>query len=93
MIKSFADKETEKLYLSGRSINLPKAVCRIGVRKLDYLNAAISVNDLRVPPGNRLEALKGDLKGKCSIRVNDQYRVVFAFRDGDAYDVEVTDYH
>ena len=93
MIKSFADKETEKLYLSGRSIKFPKPVRSIGVRKLDYLNAAISVNDLRVPPGNRLEALKGDLKGKYSIRVNDQYRVVFAFRDGDAYAVEITDYH
>ena len=93
MIKSFADKETEKLYLTGKGIRLPKAVRGTGVRKLDYLNAAVSVKDLRVPPGNRLEALKGDMKGKYSIRVNDQYRLVFEFRDGDAYDVEITDYH
>ena len=93
MIKSFADSETEKLYITGKSRKLPAGVCRIGVRKLDYLNAAVKMDDLRVPPGNRLEALEGDLKSKYSIRINDQYRVVFRFEDGDAYDVQVMDYH
>ena len=93
MIKTFADRETEKLYLTGRSIRFPAEVRRAGIRKLDYLNAAKVLKDLRVPPGNRLKALKGDMKGKYSIRINDQYRAVFAFRDGDAYEVEIIDYH
>jgi toxin HigB-1 len=62
-------------------------------RKLKMLNAATNVTDLRVPPGNRLEALKGDRKGQHSIRVNDQYRVCFCWRNGDAFDVEIVDYH
>lgn len=93
MIKSFANKETEELYITGKGRKFPQAVCNIGVRKLDYLNAAIRLDDLKAPPGNRLEQLKGDKKGYYSIRVNDQYRVVFRFDDGDAYDVEITDYH
>ncbi|MBI4685148.1 MAG: type II toxin-antitoxin system RelE/ParE family toxin [Nitrospirae bacterium] len=93
MIKSFADKETERLYLTGKSAKFSVSVCKAGSRKLDYLNAAIRLEDLNAPPGNRLEALKGDLKGKHSIRINDQYRIIFRFIDSDAYEVEITDYH
>jgi proteic killer suppression protein len=93
MIKTFADRETENLYLMCRSKKFPPTVCKTGIRKLDYLNAATKLDDLRVPPGNRLEALKGKYEGKYSIRINDQYRIVFRFEDSDAYDVEITDYH
>lgn len=93
MIKSFADKETANLYLTGRSKRFPSAICKIGIRKLDYLNAAAGLKDLRIPPGNRLEQLKGKYECKYSIRINDQYRIVFRFVDSDAYDVEITDYH
>lgn len=93
MIKSFKDKETEKLYVTGKSRKFPGAVCSVGLRKLDYLNAAKRLEDLMAPPANRLEALKGDYNGKHSVRINDQYRIVFRFVDSDAYDVEITDYH
>ncbi len=93
MIRSFADKETEMLFITGKSRKFPEAVCKVGIRKLDYLNAAISPDDLKAPPGNRLELLKGRLKGKYSIRINDQYRLVFRFEAKDAYEVEITDYH
>ena len=93
MIKSFADKDTERLYITGKSKRFDIAVCKTGLRKLDYLNSAHNLNDLKVPPGNKLEALKGKDKGKYSIRVNDQYRVVFRFEGSDAYEVEITDYH
>jgi proteic killer suppression protein len=93
MIKSFADKETEELYIAGKSRKIPHAVWHIGVRKLDYLNASTRLADLKAPPGNRLEQLKGDRKGFYSIRVNDRYRLVFRFEGGDAFDVGITDYH
>ena len=93
MIKSFSEKETEKLYVTGRSTKFPEAVCNVGIRKLDFLNGAKSLDDLRMPPGNHLEPLKGQYKGKHSIRINDQFRIVFKFIDSDAYDVEITDYH
>jgi proteic killer suppression protein len=93
MIKSFKDKETEKLYVTGKNRRFPESVCSVGLRKLDYLNAAKRLDDLIVPPANRLEALKGEYKGKHSVRINDQYRIVFRFVDSDAYDVEITDYH
>lgn len=93
MIKSFADKVTEQFYITGKSKNVPSTVHKVALRKLDCLNAAIEVNDLKVPPGNRLEALKGDLEGMYSIRINDQYRVVFAYEEGNAYDVQIIDYH
>jgi proteic killer suppression protein len=93
MINSFKDKETENLYVTGKSRKFPEAVCYVGLRKLDYLNAAKKLDDLKAPPGNRLEALKGDYKGKHSIRINDQYRIVFKFIGSDARDVEITDYH
>jgi proteic killer suppression protein len=93
MIKSFADRETAGLYVTGKSRRFPPDVCKAGIRKLDYLNAATSLKDLRIPPGNRLEQLKGEYEGRYSIRVNDQYWVVFRFVDSDAYDVEIVDYH
>jgi len=93
MIKDFLDRETEQFYVSGKSRKIPSAIHRVALRKLDYLNAAHVLDDLRVPPGNMLEALKGNLKGKYSIRINKQYRIVFTFEDGNAYDVEIIDYH
>ncbi len=93
MIKTFADRATAALYLTGKSRRFPSAVCKTGIRKLDYLNAAGTLLDLKVPPGNRLEQLKGRHQGKYSVRINDQYRIVFRFVDRDAYDVEITDYH
>jgi proteic killer suppression protein len=93
MIVSFADKETERFYITGKSKRFPAALFKAAVRKLDYLNRAKVLQDLQAPPGNRLEALKGGDKGKHSIRINDQYRIVFTFHAGDAADVEITDYH
>ncbi len=93
MIVSFADKETEHFYITGRSKRFPATVFKVALRKLDYLNRARSLQDLQAPPGNRLEALKGERKGNYSTRVNDQFRIVFSFRDSDAADVEITDYH
>jgi proteic killer suppression protein len=93
MIIGFADKDTESLFITGKSKRLSPALVKAALRKLDYLNRAKTLNDLLAPPGNRLEALKGDLKGKYSIRINDQFRIVFKFQNGDASDVKVTDYH
>ncbi len=93
IIKNFADKESERLYLSGKSKKLPPTIQKAAIRKLDYLHAAHTLEDLRVPPGNMLERLSGNLDGKYSIRINKQYRIVFRFEDGNAYDVVITDYH
>lgn len=93
MIKQFADRVTEKFYETGKSKKVPTAIQKVALRKLDYLNAAYILDDLRVPPGNMLEALKGNLQGKYSIRINKQYRIVFLFENGNAYDVEIIDYH
>jgi toxin HigB-1 len=93
MIISFADKETEKLFIGGKSKKLSSTILKTALRKLDYLNRAKTLQDLEAPPGNRLEALKGNLKGKHSIRINDQFRIIFKFQNGDAAEVEVTDYH
>jgi proteic killer suppression protein len=93
MISSFADKDTEALYITGKSKRYPSTIIKTALRKLDYLNQAKTIKDLETPPGNRLEALKGDLKGKYSIRVNDQFRIVFQFNDGEASEVQVVDYH
>lgn len=91
MIKSFADAASERIWRTGKTGgSSPASVTR---RKLAMLDAAHRIDDLRVPPGNRLEKLAGDRKGQYSIRVNDQYRICFVFRDGDAYEVEITDYH
>ena len=93
MVKSFANKETQKLYVTGKSKKVNRGICNIGLRKLDYLNAAKRLEDLGLPPGNRLERLRGKYEGKYSIRINDQYRIVFRFVESDAYEVEITDYH
>ena len=93
MIKSFADKETEKVYRGGLSIKLPQSIQKTALRKLIMMDNAKSLSDLRVPPANRLEALCGDRQGQYSIRINNQYRICFTFIDNDIYDVEITDYH
>ncbi|WP_456465646.1 type II toxin-antitoxin system RelE/ParE family toxin [Persephonella sp.] len=93
MIKNFIDKDTEKLYRIGRSKKFPPDIWKRVVRKLDMLRRAKTLEDLKVPPSNRLEALKGDLEGFYSIRINDQYRIIFRFENGDAYDVAIVDYH
>ena len=93
MIKSFRDKESEKIFNRGLSGKLPQNIQHVARKKLVILDAALKLNDLRIPPGNRFEALKGNRKGQYSIRINDQWRVCFKWSDGDAYDVEITDYH
>ncbi|HWP91968.1 MAG TPA: type II toxin-antitoxin system RelE/ParE family toxin [Thermodesulfobacteriota bacterium] len=93
MIRHFADSDTEKLFQGLRPRKLPTQVLRAALRKLLILNAAESLEDLRIIPGNRLEKLKGDRKGQYSIRINDQWRICFKWRGGDAYAVEIADYH
>jgi toxin HigB-1 len=93
MIKSFRDKETEKIFNRHFSGKLPQNIQLVARKKLVVLDAASRLNDLRIPPGNQFEALKGDRKGQHSIRINDQWRICFKWKDGDAYDVEITDYH
>lgn len=93
MIKSFADKETERLFRGRKSRAVPGQVRERALAKLLVLDAATDVEELRVPPGNRLERLRGERAGQWSIRINQQYRVCFSFKGGDAYDVEVVDYH
>jgi len=93
VIRSFRDRETEKVFERERSRRLPPDVQRRAHRKLLILDAAETLEDLRVPPGNRLESLSGDRAGQRSIRINDQWRICFRWERGDAYDVEITDYH
>ena len=93
VIASFREKETEKLWRTGRTRRLPAALQRRGFRKLAILNAAIVLENLRIPPGNNLEALRGTRAGQHSIRINDQYRVCFRWHEGNAFDVEIVDYH
>ena len=96
MIQSFGDSATEALFHgeSNRAIRrLPAGVLRVTLRKLDMLNAAETLDDLRVPPGNRLEALKGDLRGLCSIRINDQWRLLFRWTAAGPSEVRMVDYH
>jgi len=93
MIKSFKDKETEKIFRGQFSRKLPQNIQRIAARKLEQLNAATVIETLRVPPGNRLEALSHNRQGQHSIRVNDQWRVCFIWRNDNAFDVEIVDYH
>ena len=92
MIKSFSDKETASLFSTGHSRKF-SGIEHIALRKLDMINAAIHVETLKVPPGNRLEALKGTRRGQYSIRINDQWRICFTWADHNAYDVEIVDYH
>jgi proteic killer suppression protein len=93
MIKTFADRRTQELYVTGRSKRFPADVAQRATRKLEYVDLAARLDDLKVPPGNRLHALEGHRKGQYSISVNDQWRICFEFIDGDAYDVEICDYH
>ena len=93
MIKSFRDKETEKIYSRERSAKLPGDIQQIALRKLRMINNAQNIHDLRIPPSNRLEKLGGDRKGQYSIRINDQWRICLVWTDNDAYNVEITDYH
>jgi toxin HigB-1 len=93
VIKSFADKETERLFRGEKSKAAPPQARVRALSKLLVLNAATNVEDLRAPPGNRLEKLKGDREGQFSVRINQQYRVCFSFEGADAHDVEITDYH
>jgi len=93
MIQSSKSKETEKI-LNGRfSAKLPQSMQRLAVRKLIMLDAAGELKELRVPPGNRLEALSGDRAGQHSIRINNQWRICFVWREGNAHEVEIVDYH
>jgi proteic killer suppression protein len=93
VIRNFRDRETELIWQGQISRRLPQDIQSIARRKLRMLNNARTLNDLRVPPANRLESLRGDRKGQHSIRVNDQWRVCFVWKEGDACDVEIVDYH
>ena len=92
MIKSFCCKDTDRLF-QDCPVSRFRSVERVARRKLGILEAAIDLNDLRQPPGNRLQALKGNRKGQFSIRINDQWRVCFRWEEGHAYEVEIVDYH
>lgn len=93
MIKSFADKDTEALFRRWPHKRLPHVLQRRALRKLDQLDDAAALADLAVPPGNRLERLKGDRQGQHSIRINERWRICFRWEKGGAWDVEITDYH
>jgi proteic killer suppression protein len=93
VIRTFKDDETQKIYQRERSRRLPPEIQRVALRKLRMINNAININDLRVPPANRLEKLSGTREGQYSIRINDQWRICFEWRSSDAFNVEITDYH
>lgn len=93
MIKSFRDAETERLWKEEPARRIPADLRRPALKKLQMLNAAGALDDLALPPGNRLERLRGDRKDQYSIRINDRYRVCFEWREGNAHQVEITDYH
>ena len=93
MIRTFADKTTESLFVLGKAKKVPTDLAKRAVRKLDMIENAYRVDDLRVPPGNRLHALTGNREGQWAISVNDQWRICFRFEGEDAYDVELCDYH
>ena len=93
MIKSFADNDTREPFEVGTCKRFPPDIVRRALRKLDHLDAAYVLDDLKVPPGNRLHALQASREGQHAIAVNDQWRICFRFADGDAYDVELCDYH
>ena len=93
MIKTIRDSETERIFGRQRSRKLPADIQQVAYRKLRYLNNAKTLKDLRIPPANRLEKLKGDRSGQHSIRINDQWRICFRWQGNDAYDVEIVDYH
>ncbi len=93
MNRSFADKEAEKIWEGTASRRLPGDIQSVARRKLRMLNNAATLDDLRIPPANRLEALKGNRKGQHSIQINDQWRVCFQWKSGDAFEVQIVDYH
>jgi proteic killer suppression protein len=93
MIKSFKNRETEKVYSREGSSKLPPHIQQVALRKLRMINNAHNLTDLRIPPANRLEKLIGDREGQYSIRINDQWRICFTRQEGDVYNVEITDYH
>jgi proteic killer suppression protein len=93
VIKTFKDAETQKIYQRERSRKLPSDIQQVALRKLRMINNAANLNDLRIPPANRLEKLSGDRAGQHSIRINDQWRICFEWRVSDAFNVEITDYH
>ena len=93
MIQNFKDKEAQKIFERQRSRKLPSEIQQVALRKLRMLNRAETLQDLRVPPANRLERLVGNRVGQYSIRINDQWRICFGWKDGDAIDVEIVDYH
>lgn len=93
MLKSFADKETEKIWNEQHSKRLPIDIQQRALNKLAMISQAASLEDLKIPPSNRLEALKGNGSGQFSIRINQQWRICFRWKDGDAHDLEITDYH
>jgi len=93
MIKTFKSKETEKVWNGERSSKLPLEVQKVGRRKLRMLNNSIDINDLRIPPANRLEKLSGNFAEFYSIRINDQWRIIFKWSQGHAFDIQIIDYH
>jgi proteic killer suppression protein len=93
VIRSFKAREAERIFQGTYSRRLPRNIQRIAARKLEMICAASQINSLRIPPSNRLEKLKGDRAGQYSIRINDQWRICFVWRNGDAFDVEIVDYH
>lgn len=93
MIQSFADRETELVYNQEISRRLPNTIQKVALRKLMMIDNAKGLNDLRIPPNNRLEALHGDREGQYSIRINDQWRICFSMNEGHFYNVEIVDYH
>ncbi len=92
MIRNISETETERLWLTGKSRRF-SGIAKVALRKLDQIDASVVIEDLKAPPGNRLEKLKGDRAGQWSIRINDQWRICFRWSDGDAWDVEIVDYH
>ncbi len=93
MIKTFADRHSRELFATGKSRRFPAGIWKGASRRMEYVDLATSMDDLRVPPSNRLHAMKGDRAGQFSISMNDQWRICFRFIEGDAYDVGLTDYH
>lgn len=93
MIRSFASAETERFYASGKSRRFPLDILKHAAMRLTQLDAVTRIDDLRLPPSNRLQALTGDRSGQWSIRINDRWRICFRFENGDALDVEIVDYH
>ena len=93
MIKTFANKHTQQIYVKGKSKRIAPDMIKRAIRRLEYIDLATILDDLKVPPSNRLHALKGDRRGQYAISINDQRRICFKFVDGDAYEGEIVDYH